>query len=284
MPAQSVPAPADHPLMQFQPESPKNWYYWTEEWKAAGSSHALRQGLIRTGFDTSSPEWLDTIHTGERICFYLELADSWYNGFEGKGNDTVTANRKELSRLALIALSEKFFRNTEPDHRVPSWADKLDLDGVIEKLLWFFRSEGRPPWIANLGPGNSSLPNQALPRFLKDFVDYLWLGHKVGTASTSKAFQPFRPQLITILASTNRLNILLDTQYELDEPCWLALQALASSEHPGGTGVSLEREYFEAKRRVARDAAHVLIMRGIQRDLQARADDYKALLQEMQVR
>ena len=256
--------------MQSQPEKPRDWFHWFEEWKVAGDSYARRRGLIETGFDANA-NGLTHDASGERIKFYLELADGWYNGFEGMADDSVTANRKELSQLALSELSKHFFRNTEPVHRVPSWADKLDLDGVIEKLLWFFRLDGQPPWIANLGPGNSSLPNQALPRFVKEFVDYLWLGHKAGTANTSKAFQPFRPQLIRTLAATDRLNILVDRHYSLDAPCWATLQQLAYAELPGTRGVSWGRAYSEAKRRATRDAAHVLIIRGIEREQSAHA-------------
>jgi len=280
MSAQSTPAGSDHPLMQFQPEFPKNWYYWTQDWKAAGNSHVLRQGLIRTGFDTGLV-WGHTNHSGEPICFYLELADGWYNGFVGMADDYVTSNRKELSQLALSVLLEKALRNTAPDYRPPSWADQLDQDGVLDKLLWFFRSDGQSSWIPNLGSVNSSPREQALRRFLKDFVDYVWLDRSGNARFTFRNFPSFRPQLIAILAGTNRLKILLDPKYMLDEPCWEALRSLAYSEHPDREGVSLEEASFESKGQTAKDAAHVLIMRGIDRDQQARADERHALKQRL---
>ena len=262
MPVQSMPVGPDHPLMKFEPELPNNWHDWAAEWKAAGNSHALRYGLLRSGF-TSSPACNHMNHSGDRIEFYLDLADGWYNGFESATDDPITSNRKQLSWLALSELSQHLFRNTAPADRVPSWADQLDLHGVLEKLLWFFRAEGRPLWVTNLGPGNSALPNQALPRFLKEFVEWVW-----------KSKPSRRPQLINILAGTNRLNILLDTHFWLDAACLKTLQQLAYAELPGTRGVPLGRAYLEAKGTATKDAAHVLIMRGIERDQAARAHAY----------
>jgi hypothetical protein len=262
--------------MQFEPEFPKSWYYWTKEWKAAANSHIHRQGLIMTGFDTSTM-WSNTNHRGEPICFYLELADGWNNGFNSMADDDVTINRKELSRLALSVLLEKALCNTAPVYRPPSWADQLDQDGVVDKLLWFFRSDGQSTLIANLGTVDSSPRIQALRRFLKDFVDYLWLGRSTHALYPYTNFQSFRPQLIAILAGTYRLKILLDPKYTLDEPCWEELRRLAFSEHQDTEPVSLEQAWFEAKSQSVKDAAYVLILRGIDHDQQARADERQAL-------
>lgn len=267
-----------HPLMQIEPTAPIYWSHWLIEWKNAGNFHAHRRGLIEIGFEARA----GGEEFAERICLYLDLADGWYNGFEGMADDEVTINRKELSRLALRVLSAELFRNTQPDHRTspwsdPSWSDQILQTGVVEKLLWFFRTDESLHRIPNLGRRDSGHPNQDLQRFLKEFVDYLWLWHSAYSAPR----ETVRPQLIQILAGTDRLKILLDPKYTLDEPCWEELRRLAYSEHPDTSDRPLGRVFFEANFTTARDAAHVLIIRGIVRDERARADERSDLQQKV---
>ena len=272
---------AVHPLMQFEPTAPIYWQNWLTEWKIAGNFYTSRRGLIETGFEARAGGQ----ELAERICLYLELADGWYNGFESMADDQVTINRKQLSRLALSVLSAELFHNTESDHRSwpwldPSWPDQfwqIWETGVVEKLLWFFRTDESLHRIPNLGRRDSGLPNQGLQRFLKEFVDYLWLGHYACPVPV----ETYRPQLIQILAGTYRLKILLDPKYTLDESCWEELRRLAYSEHPDTSDRPLGRVFFEANFPSARDAAQVLIIRGIVRDERARADERRDLQQKV---
>ncbi|GEM_PF-1625936 len=160
-----------HPLavdMEYIP----SWEKWKELWAAATAAE-IKHSLLHFGWATGGGV--------EKVCLYLDLADGYLDkdnfrlpeevarGWQYNKRDFGTPLgrfeyayqlRQAVSTKAFQVLCQKFFKNTDVEARrdEPSWLCWVKEDAVLEKVLWFLRTES--------AIGDFKLRN--LPRRLRD--------------------------------------------------------------------------------------------------------------------
>ena len=241
----------DHPLLAIEPRGLCDWAEWKEAWRSATTFEAL-SGLLHCGFDVPpvSAGWYahNTVKAtvAERICFYLGVADGYHESDyqflteaeqrqADDRNDATKARGKLRQQLALKAfrvLAQKFFRNAarDPDAE-PSWLHPVLLEGVLPKVLWFFRLNQFDN-IPNLIRSSETMVHTGWAKeFLSELCDLGWTSHhyryKLGHREQDR-FTAIRPELVELLLGLGKITRLLNFQdYPLDDECWRVLEGLA---------------------------------------------------------
>ncbi len=260
-----------------------SWEKWKELWLA--STHAeIKHSLLHFGWATGGGT--------EKVCLYLDLADGYMDQdnfglpeektrswqFNKCDMDTPLGRfeyasqlRRAVSIKAFQVLCQKFFKNTSTESRQrdqPSWLHWLKEDVVLEKVLWFLRTEG--------SPGDLSLRN--IPRHfddcdnhqrvLREFafgISMLALGLtclKIGDkdcyfrdGTVEGKLRKRHPEIVELLNGLGGLNLLLDerknSQRELSEAGLAKLREIAlrerwihSPQHEKRKPVSIEEASY----------------------------------------
>lgn len=215
----------EHPLLQKELTVPKNWRQWRKEWDEETSTPKL-EGMLFRGFEVygNDDDWAD------RVCFYLDLADSHedHQVFPGSNHPTGAAQR--LAKKAFTAISLSFFKNTEKVGGY-SWARCASNPRVLEKLLWFFRLNR---YDNLLNADCSDNHSKTAREFALDFCKFAWRFKGLGPGYWARTDDPIaarfflaRPRLLRILAGLDQMGILLEDSFHVDFLSALALRELA---------------------------------------------------------
>jgi hypothetical protein len=166
----------------------RNWQEWMREWITC-PNYTSRLNLLHVGFNLH----LEARDETDRFLFYLEVADGYgsignfgYDVRQSSQNmvECFNATPPRLDQMfpyqacqllaikAFEILCVKLFKDTfERDGRqnfaLPSWVRLVSLPGVLEKAVWFFRTEqkpGRVPYFRNLRLGFEHLFHQKIAR------------------------------------------------------------------------------------------------------------------------
>jgi hypothetical protein len=182
---------AAHPLMQGDISWIKDWTHWKKLWSETTLAE-FRHSLLHFGFDVAGGG-------GDRICFYLELADGclganpdgigawdWQSTYSPRIRTALgefqhpSFLRAFLGRKAYEMLCLRYFKNTAENrfNVFPSWVPGLLAEPVVDKLLWFFRLKNghHRPNIANLGSELIKEHHAEIARkFVVDFSKFAWI-------------------------------------------------------------------------------------------------------------
>jgi hypothetical protein len=144
--------------------------------------------------------------------------------------------RHALAIKAWQMLCQHLFKNTDKGKRdLPSWARMVTRQEVMQKIVWFFRSEKRlnDPNIRNLDTDGDGFYHETTKEFVSDFAQLAWTFRFFGEYSddeddkTVVQLKSIRPHLIEILGELGELDRLLNDKYETGDACLAKLKEMA---------------------------------------------------------
>jgi hypothetical protein len=166
----------------------RDWDQWLKKWEDTKCAETL-QGLLHVGFDV--PRGSNESHTqAERILKYLSLADGFCeprlmfeDGASSLARETsfgtvpVSEVRKRLARKAVAVLYKKVFALEYPPYtlnKYPMWLMHLVDERVLDKVIWFFRTEDEGKNIRNIVKEKDSRLGEGLERFATELCILMW--------------------------------------------------------------------------------------------------------------
>lgn len=271
----------------------------------------LLESLLKRGFSVPVRDYEDY---RDRILFYLQLAASFYEDglYEIDGDVAVHPDdrklmwqhRKQLALVAFGELVEHFFKTEDKDFfrtgRKPGWARYVTDPLVVEALLSFFCIESYREVRATKVRGE--LPKQhaqAAGAFLLNLCKLGWLTYyngngrgyeswSLGSDDSPALLFDHQPDLLERLIVMGKWSWLLDiSQYPLTPASQERLEQLAFApgllldlKNPGGPRA--ERKPISLEEAVANnnEAAHILVIRRVKENEDARMSELQAALKE----
>lgn len=226
-----------HPLASVK-ETIGTWSRWKERWSVTKNVEEML-GLLHCGF-TVTVSGREGI---ERICFYLDIADghtsllnfrfpSSQQRFFGEDMSKI---RQSIARKAFEIVTNAVFKNRSKGGDHPSWLWLVDYPELVDKVLWFFRTEEDRPCIKNAGSYDveNTVYSEIVHVFLSKFVTQRWcFANFIEYASNhdrviQRQLRERRPRFIEILWGIGELEKLFSRNYELDKACLAKLEELA---------------------------------------------------------
>ncbi len=276
------PAVEPHRVYDYDMTPLGDWGDWQAIWDHPQIAAQIRLGLLHTAFDIRI---MDKQTAGERLCLILELADGYdhRNFYDPTDTNSRSHEREEqrskLVEKAMAVLVSHYFRDPKEQgdahDDTAKWVYLIELPGVLEKTIWFFRANQHCT-VSNLPRGT----NTHLSRVVRSFASRLWkLGWNYDQFKTDSKNRPrrlyeqelafqaslkaARPQLLLLAFHLGEEDLLIaNSGYELDYECQEHLLGVAMrSNYFGGKQVipdSLEQAFF-----MGSSAARVLILKHI---------------------
>jgi hypothetical protein len=267
-------------LLAFEPVSIGSWSEWKNAWRNA-TTYEEMSGLLHCGFDVpivpfgagvaarQNDAWAD------RICFYLELADNFnttdsafareseqsQSAAHGDPIRSMGALRRQLAWKAFKVLTQNFFLDSARDRDdEPSWLRSLLLEGVLEKVIWFFRLDANDR-IPNLRAYSvhPKVPVERAFAFAAELCELGWKSRQSRYRLTTYGYARFeavQPQLLDLMLGLGKITQLLNyDEYPLDERCWERLEELAL----GPRNMRIPDGSFSTERRTPKSAEEAAI-------------------------
>lgn len=234
MVTQQESAVKKHPLAEKELACIQSWSKWRELWKRETRVEIIHS-LLHFGFNVRVASVGEEI---DRLCLYLEIADSEDGYFSALRSGSHLEERKGLSKKAFQMLCQNVFKDKNVDkigyQGIPSWLPIVVQPQVPAKLFWFFRLDDYG-YILNLFCWNNENHLQMIAKdFVLDFCCLVWDGkprrdQNIVSEKTKAFFLVWRPDVIALLAELGQLDLLFKCERftEMDEVCWKKLEALA---------------------------------------------------------
>lgn len=283
-----------HSLRQSDITYIRNWDEWKKQWQLANLVE-LRLGLLHLGFGISLEDipgqprenGACTKRGVDRICLYLDLADGHLERMRfikshenlqpdprirsAVGRTDAASLRQEISKKAFGVLCTDIFLRfdanpfpTSKSSPLGHWSDPA----ALRKFLWFFRPTGTSTLynVENIGNGKNIRAEAAtsfalwLCRFLLGIDEkrhFPELQKELG----EQLFSEFRPKAIEILATLNKLDILIQGNFQPDLQSLLTLKKLAMDTlFPNDSASARETRTLEEAVASGSPAARVLLV------------------------
>ena len=150
-PADATKKPERHRVFDYDTTPICDWGEWRSVWDDPKLTPEIRLGLLHASFNVPivGLRKSEEEAAGDRLCLLLELADghSRHNFFDP--DDTLSRapereeQRNKLVRKALSLLVAHYFNDPreqgDAHNDEPRWISQIELPGVLEKTIWFFR-------------------------------------------------------------------------------------------------------------------------------------------------
>lgn len=244
-----------NPLMTLETYYIPDWKKWKELWHRPICSE-FRHSLLHFGFDIEAYQEEEV----ERLCLYFDIADGHRSvgwGWDlpkeidrrydmnlrtvfGREVDGFGKIRRIIAEKAFHILCQRFFKNTSKEEDIPSWAYLVANPVVLQKIIWFFRLDGKS--IVNLPhlSGNDKHFAEIAEKFIYDICVMSWECEGFYSSGdwrslkedSLETFRKFRPNMVDLLYGIEKLDVLikLDKRFKVDEACMKRLEELAMSE------------------------------------------------------
>lgn len=242
----------EHPLYGNQPSFIESWKQWKELWESCELAE-FQHSLLHVGFQVGT---LSREERCERVCFYLDVADSQNNdAFNPPWNpeeqqserhnrgslDTPLGRvdsgdiRRLIAWKAFTVLCGIFFKDRweGPWVEFPSWT-LLCQPSVFEKVLWFFRVDEKR--IANLSYPSEDHRTKTAWLFAYDVCqfafEFRYFGKYEGEEDikTQGFLRDAWPRMIPLICALRETNLLLKHHEVLSDECLSTLERLALEE------------------------------------------------------
>lgn len=244
------------PLTALQPKPIWNWNEWLVRWQLAWDRQDFEtlESLLHNGFGgnvsfNQSGYYEKKYDHIDRLIAYFTLAEGWADyyllkspteeegwhrfGYDQNGNQASKSTsdlRKQLAHKAFDMLCQNFFKEEKYRHEeseIYFWR-MVFSERLLPIIQNFFRTEkasiGDRIEIRNLHPPrfeNRSHNEQLAVDFLLKIAELIWKQEKLSRLDEAK------PWLVEILVQLDKLDVLRQWMFKLDQPCLDKLREIA---------------------------------------------------------